>query len=159
MNAYSPPQSPIDGGPPHRVGAVPRIALFPVIALGACLTWQLTLWLSFHVPIPPGSRTFKIAFFLMQSACLSIATAAPWWIPIGYIYQRRALLVGALVALVPVILRIILSGSGPMSATATAMRILDTAGLVAAMAIGAHIAGHRLSGEFNHQVQHLGNEL
>ena len=145
MEMYKAPAADLGADNTWRLRLLSKIGLFPLFAIGACVTWGLTLWLSFQVPVPAGTRAFKIAFILALSAVTSVAATAPWWIPIGRLYEKRALLVGAIIGLAPAALRIFLSGGGAKSATVTVSYLFGTAGIVAAMALGSYLVSRRLS--------------
>ena len=127
---------------PHVwVGAI----LLPVIALGATITMPLALWIVYQIPVPAGSRELVLTWVLFQSVFTAVVGAAPWWLPVAYLYRRRALLFGAIVGLAPAMFRLAFSGEGPLSTVAASAQAIEAAGVVAASALGAHVVARRLS--------------
>jgi len=143
INAYSPPEAPIEG-PVQPVPLWVRLFAFPVLALGAVATATACYWAVGLLPHPIGPRGIRVAILLSYSALFAVCAAAPWWIPVARIYRKRALFVGAAVALAPVAVRTVLSSGPPASVFMWSVTLVETVGLVAALGLGSRAAASPL---------------
>ena len=146
MNVYLPPEAPVSEV--RRSGMAPglRLGLAAAFAAGMFLSFAVAAKLITYIP-PLGllSRETALAFFSGLSVLIALGAAAPWWIPVAYAYPRRAFVAGALIAAPQALLRFALLADQMTSAVVTATVIIETVGLVAVSAVGAHIAARRLS--------------
>ena len=144
MNLYRPPKA--------RIAEVNETRTRLDVQVIAGLVFTAGMFLSFHlasellISIPPIglARQNALAFFSCLSALIAIGAAAPWWFPIAYIYRRRALLAGAVIASRQAVTRFALLSDQMTNTLVAATVIIETAGLVLIAAGGSYMAARWL---------------
>ena len=137
MNPYAPPITLVETAETKGLPRSAKLAAYPFFALGALVTSAASYWSISFLPEPSGPRAFNVAVLFAYSVLFTIGASAPWWLILPRIYQRRAPLAAAAVALVPLFVRIWLTPNLPVTLAMWAITLVETLGLVIAFALGS----------------------